>query len=264
MRRFKLTFAAVVLAAVSSCIGTEDAQVEIYPEKEVTLNTKRIIAQSETAFARLQADPEFPDYTHVIPSQFNVYFIATTGSAQNTVIKKFEGLTEGAHKVVVPARAYKVVITNFNMDDIQDKRRGHLPEFSNQLYLYGEANIDYKNVIDGEVTVTNDYAASMIRKSDMVKSIPKINNTSYFENPDYYILYLRDQSGSSTIQGRNTTFKILTDNGSTYDYNLQHTYTANKVSRFHFKLYGETDGNLNIVVDENILKTAEDKVIVTN
>src|SRR5690606_9056116 len=106
MKCFKFTFVAVVLAAVSSCIGTEDAQVEIYPEKEVTLNTKRIIAQSETAFARLQADPEFPDYTHVIPSQFNVYFIATSGSDQNTVIKKFEGLTEGDNKVVVPARAY--------------------------------------------------------------------------------------------------------------------------------------------------------------
>ena len=261
MKSFRLTLVAVLLAAVSSCIGTEESQVEFYPEKEVTLNTKRIIAQSETAFARIQADPNFPDYTHVIPSQFNVYFIASSGSDQNTVIKKFEGLTEGANKVVVPARAYKVVITNLNMDDIHDKRRGQLPEYSDQLYLYGEAEIDYQKVSNGEVTVTNDYAASMIRKSDMVKSVPVINQTSYFTTDDYYILYLRDQSGASTFT-RNTTFSILKPDGGTGQHNLQHNYTANKVSRFHFKLYGVTDGNLNIVVDENILKTIEDKVVV--
>src|SRR5690606_29015871 len=224
----------------------------------------RIIAQSETAFARLQADPEFPDYTHVIPSQFNVYFIATSGSDQNTVIKKFEGLTEGDNKVVVPARAYRVVITNYNNFSAEDNggiKRGRLPESSYDLYLYGEANIDYKNLSDGEVLVTNDYAASMIRKSDMVKSTPSFNNKDYFQNEDYYILYIRDQGGASTFQ-RNTTFNILKPDGTTGHHNLEHTYSANKVSRFHFKLYGETDGNLNIVVDENILKSIEDRVIV--
>jgi len=264
MKRFKLIYAALVMAAVSSCIGTEDAQVEIYPEKEVTLNTTRIIAQSETAFARLQADPNFPDYAHVIPSQFNVYFISTTGSDQGKVIKKFEGLTEGANKVVVPARAYRVVITNFNNFSVEDNggiRRDLLPESSYALYLYGEANIDYKSLDNGDVTVTNDYAASMIRKSDMVKSTPSFNNKDYFQNEDYYILYLRDQGGALTFQ-RNTTFNILKPDGGTAQHNLGHTYSANKVSRFHFKLYGETDGNLNIVVDENILKSIEDQVIV--
>lgn len=266
MRSFKLTLVAVLLAAVSSCIGTEEAQVEFYPEKEVTLNTKRIVAQSETAFARLQADPDFRDYTHVIPSQFNVYFIATSGSDQNTVIKKFEGLTEGANKVVVPARSYRVIITNYNNFSEENNgsiRRDRLPESSHALYLFGEETIDYKTLSAGEVTVTNDYAASMIRKSDMVKSTPSFNQTAYFQNEDYYILYLRDQGGASSF-AKNTTFSILKPDGGTGQHNLQHTYTANKVSRFHFKLYGETDGNLNIVVDENILKAIEDKVIVPN
>jgi len=263
MRNLTFVLFAIVLAVFSSCIGSEDPQVEFYPEKEVTLNTVRVIAESETAFARIQANLEFPDYDHHLPSHFNVYFIATTGSDQGKVIKKFDSMAEGSHQIVVPSRAYKVVITNYNMDNLQDKRRDLLPQNSSVLYFYGEATIDYKTLTAGEVTVTNDYAASMIKKSDMIKSTPKINQESYFDTIDYYILYLRDQSGASTFN-RNTTFDILKMDGGTQQYNHSYDYTANKISRFFFNLYSETNGNLNIILDENILKDTEDMVIVPN
>jgi|GEM_PF-3721739 len=263
MKNFKLLITAVVLAAFSSCTTTEESQLEIHPEKEVTLNTRRILAQDETFFARLQSNLEFPDYTHHIPTHFNVYFIATTGSDQGKVIKKFDSMSEGSHQVVVPSRAYKVVITNYDMDQLQDKRRDLLPQYSSALYFYGEAFIDYKTLTAGEVKVTNDYAASMIKKSDMIKSTPKINQDSYFDTIDYYILYLRDQSGASSFN-RNTTFTILKLDGGTQQYNHSFTYTANKISRFLFNLYSETNGNLNIILDENILKDTEDIVIVPN
>jgi hypothetical protein len=263
MRNSTFVLFAIVLAVFSSCIGSEDPQLEFYAEKEVTLNTKRILAQSETALARLQSNLEFPDYTHHLPSHFNVYFIATTGSDQGKVIKEFDSMAEGSHKIVVPSRAYKVVITNYDMDHLQDKRRNFLPEYSSELFFYGEATIDYKTLTEGEVTVTNDYAASMIKKSDMIKSTPKINDASYFDTIDYYILYLRDQGGASTFT-RNTTFNILKMDGGNQQYNHQYLYTANKVSRFLFNLYSETDGNLDIILDENILKETEDRVIVPN
>src|SRR5690554_1385637 len=144
MKNLKFAVSALALAAFSSCIEPEDAQVEFYPEKQVTLNTVRVFSESETAFARILAHPDFPDYTHEIPSEFYVYFIATTGSDQGQVVKKFENMSEGAHQIVVPSRPYKVVVTNYNMDNQHDRRRNHLPEISTQLYLYGEANIDYK------------------------------------------------------------------------------------------------------------------------
>src|SRR5690554_1610458 len=144
MKNLKFAVSALALAAFSSCIEPEEAQVEFYPEKQVTLNTVRVFSESETAFARILAHPDFPDYTHDIPSEFYVYFIATTGSDQGAVIKKFENMGEGTHQVVVPSRAYKVVITNYDMDGKQHKRRNHLPESSSELYLYGEADIDYK------------------------------------------------------------------------------------------------------------------------
>lgn len=225
-----------------------------------------MISPSDIPFARVQADPVFPDYTHSLPTQFNVYFIATSGSDQNAVIKKFEGLGAGSHSLTVPSRAYRVVVTNYNFNTAtqgEQIRRNLLPEYASQTNLYGEGHIDYKAHHEGSVTVNNDYAASMILKSDMVKSIPTMQGTSYFSTEDYYIIYLRDQSGQTSIT-RNTTFQVLTTNGGTTHYNLTHTYTANKVSRFHFKLYDETNGSFNIVVDENILKAIEDKVIVAN
>src|SRR5690554_3708599 len=103
MKNLKFAVFAAALA-VSSCIEPQDAQVEFYSEKQVTLNTVRVFSQSETAFARILANPEFPEYTHEIPSEFNVYFIATNGSDQGKVIKKFENMGEGVHQVMVPAR----------------------------------------------------------------------------------------------------------------------------------------------------------------
>lgn len=258
-RNFGVTLVALLLAVFTSCSQIEETQVEIYPEKEVTLNTKRVITQSETAFARMN-NVEFLDYTHNFPTEFNVYFIASTGSDQNTVIKKFKSMTAGSHRIVVPARPYRVVITNYNLDE-KEKRRNLLPEYSWELYLYGEATIDFKALDEGEVTVTNDYAASMIKKSDMIESAPAINQAAYFVTPDYYVLYLRDQGGATTFT-RNTQLYLFNMYGLKQHYNLSHTYTANKVSRFHFNLFSETDGNLNIVVDENILKQIEDKVVV--
>src|SRR5690554_7342925 len=111
MKNLKFAVSALALAAFSSCIEPEEAQVEFYPEKQVTLNTVRVFSESETAFARLLNQPEFPDYTHEIPSEFNVYFIATNGSDHGKVIKKFENMSEGVHQVVVPARPYRVVIS---------------------------------------------------------------------------------------------------------------------------------------------------------
>lgn len=166
----------------------------------------------------------------------------------------------------MPGRPYRVVVTNknFNAATTGDQiRRNLLPEYSSDIYLYGENNIDYKASNEGSVTVTNDYAASMILKSAMVKSVPTMQGTPYFSTDHYYIIYVRDQSGQVSIQ-RNTAFQILNTTGGTTHYNLSHTYTANKISLFHFKLYDETDGSFNIVVDENILKTIEDKVIVPN
>lgn|SRR5690606_7739761 len=266
MKSFKLFLFALLITVFSSCVNNEDVQLETYPEREVILNTKTLISTSDIPFARIQADPEFPHYVHHLPAQFNVYFVATTGNDQNKVIKKFEGLGAGNHSLTVPLRPYRVVVTNsnFNTATTGDQiRRNLLPEYASNIYLYGESNIDYKASNEGSVTVTNDYAASMILKSAMVKSVPAMQGTSYFSTDDYYVLYVRDQNGASSI-ARNTTFQVLNTTGGTTHYNLSHTYTANKISRFHFKLYDETDGSFNIVVDENILKAIEDKVIVPN
>lgn len=266
MKSIKLLLFSLFVTVLGSCVNNEDVQLETYPEKEVILNTKTLISTTDIPFARIQADPEFPDYVHLLPAQFNVYFVATTGNDQNKVIKKFEGLGAGSHSLIVPSRPYRVVVTNsnFNTATTGDQiRRNLLPEYSSTIYLYGESNIDYKASNEGSVSVTNDYAASLILKSAMVKSIPVMQGTSYFTTDDYYIIYLRDQSGQISI-ARNTTLQVLNTAGGTTHYNLSHTYTANNISRFHFKLYDETDGSFNIVVDENILKAIEDKVIVPN
>src|SRR5690606_40139958 len=116
---------------------------------------------------------------------------------------------------------------------------------------------------EGSVALTNDYAASMILKTDMVKSIPAINGTLYMEKGGYYLLYLRDQSGAGSFT-RNTQVSILRTDGGTTSYNHSFTYHANKVYRFLFNLYSETNGKLNIVVDENILKDTESIIVVPN
>lgn len=261
MKNLKLSIFAVALATFGSCIEPEQVQVESYPEKEVTLNATRIFAESETAFARIQASPSFPEYSHDIPTEFLVYFIATTGSDQGKVIVKLEDMGEGSHQIVVPSRPYKVVITNYEMDHQHDKKRNHLPETSKELYLYGESFIDYKTVSEGEVSVTNDYAASMILKTANVKGVPSINGTAYADKTAYYLLYLRDQSGATSFT-RNTLVNVLKTDGATTTYNHNYTYKSNSIYRFLFNLYSETNGSLNITVDENILKNTEDIIIV--
>ena len=172
-------------------------------------------------------------------------------------------MSEGVHQVVVPARPYRVVITNYNMDNEPEKRRDRLPEYSAKLNLYGEADIDYKALSDGSVTVTNDYAASMILKNAMITNVPSINQTPYVIAGDYYLLYLRDQGGAVSFT-RNTQFSILRTDGGSTGYNHSFTYHSNKIYKFLFNLYSERDGNLKIVVDENILKDTEKHVVVPN
>ncbi|HLT07573.1 MAG TPA: hypothetical protein VK014_08610 [Cyclobacteriaceae bacterium] len=89
IKALKLFLFALFATVFSSCVNSEDVQLETYPEKEVILNTQGLVATSDIPFARIQADPEFPDYVHALPTQFSVYFIATSGSDQNTVIKSF-------------------------------------------------------------------------------------------------------------------------------------------------------------------------------
>src|SRR5690606_38117193 len=72
MKFINLLLLSLLVTVFGSCVNNEDVQLETYPEKEVILNTKTLITTSDIPFARIQADPVFPDYTHSLPTQFNV------------------------------------------------------------------------------------------------------------------------------------------------------------------------------------------------
>ena len=239
MKKIVLFLAIILLA---SC--TKNNIIIVPAMKEVKLNTVTLISAVETPIlnAKTTTSPatDFPAYTHPIPDKFTVYFVYDGSYI------KFENITEGNHTFKVPARSYKVVVTNYNIDNNVFVGRSGLPQYSEQLYLYGESTIDYSTTDNGSVTVTNDYAAVMLLKEG-IKDAPKptLNNTHFGQVPDYYNLYTRLRSGNN-IQFTDFTGK---------QYNFTRSFDANKVYRFKV---GKENG-LNIIVQDDILITTIDE-----
>jgi hypothetical protein len=123
------------------------------------------------------------------------------------------------------------------------------------LFIFKKQKYGYKNIYLSPNVVCYGILSS---KNQKLKKL-----LLAVDSGDFYILYVRDQNGSTTFS-KNTQVEILKREGGTTFYSHNHTYTSNKIYRFQFNLYSETDGegNFNITVDENILQDVEDISVV--
>lgn len=238
----KLIFALAVIVASCSSDSVDLIEQQEMAVKEVTLDMSVLLSRETIPFfQRRSTGCSFPEYyKHKVSSSFNVYFIPTTLATAEPF--SFSGVIEGKTTFKIPAIEYRVVVTNSDK-----KNRAELPIYSDVLYLYGESVIDFSNVDTVDVEVTNDYTSIMVVKNTAITSVPEFAGVDLYDVGEYYNIYYRSNSGS--IYG-----KLGLNN---YAENHEGTFLPNQVYRFMLC----PEGNVNIIVEEDILTVVNDIVI---
>lgn len=262
----------VALGAVftTSCTRSYNYTIEI-ENVTVSLDAQKLIAKVEKSPMLLGSTTPLPseEYEHQFPTQFKAYFVSqeTKGQYQQNQVVKIIDVVEGANTVTIPALKYKVIVTNYtftNTNNLLNQNKEQLPQKSQTLYLYGDNSIDYSTQTTGEVEVKNDYAALQVYKNEVTPT----KGSDFFDTPYWYVVYLRDQNGNTSIS-TNIQIPVKRINGSIDNYNSSQSFPTLESNKVH-KLVFTNDagngngGNLNVVVQEDILEEIVSKTVTIN
>lgn len=223
----------------------------------VSLDAQALITSAESPF-QAKGIAFDSTYVHQMPTSYNAYFVAdeTRGQYTQGQVVKTITVNSGMNSVTVPKIKTKVYVTNYLKPNGNENQPNawytwndaiqQLPQTSTTLNLYGFSSIDYSTVKVGTVTLTNPYAAVMIKKNQWVNGIPKSYATSenyFLDNAtNWYILYIRNNN-------TNTEIPISIPGNPNQTYKLSKSITANKIYQYEINgNVGDVDGNLNIVV----------------
>lgn len=227
---FNLLLSSVFLLFITSCHQTEEFNVifKDVPLKDITLNTVNLLNEVNTInsvaskFNIMSSDVgntcDFPaPYAHTIPTLFNVIFID-----ENNQLTKFTDIPEGTHTFTIPAKEYKVIVTNYDYNTYNE----WFPEYTIDLILFGETStyIDFATVDNVEVEVSTEYSAVMLVNNNVLDDTPspKFNGEEFLQVTNYYLIYSR--VGNKTV-GYYT-------NGNYQSFNTPSTFLSNKVYRY--------------------------------
>src|SRR5690606_22272381 len=184
----------------ASCNKTEN---NYYTVEQVTVqfNSKELLEtevkpfSSKSSAARADVNAE---YEHVFPLSYKAYFVSkqTKGEYTQGQVVKVIDVVAGNNTITIPKLDYDVYVTNYShtadkwytwSDAIQQ-----LPQSSHTLYLFGKNRIDYSTVTEGQVELSNPYAAVMIKKNQWLNGIPKFygDGSDYFSVTGWYVNYI--------------------------------------------------------------------------
>lgn len=263
---------AVVLGiiAFASCTKTENNYITV-ENVTVSLDAQKLVTKVKEGF-KLKASTSptaSQEYEHTFATSFKAYFVSLEqkGEYQQGQVVKVIDVTEGANTITVPALKYKVVVSNYaftNVNNLLNQNRSQLPEKSSVLYLYGDNNIDYSTQTEGEVSVTNDYAALQVFKNEVTPT----KGNDFFDTPHWYVVYVRNQNGGNTI-GTNIQIPVKRIDGSTGNYNSSQSFPTLEANKIHKIIFTHdagngNGGNLFVKVQEDILKEVEKKTVTIN
>lgn len=241
----------------------------------VTLDAQKLVTKVIKSPMLLASTTPLPDqeYSHIFPSEFKAYFISkeTKGQYQQNQVVKVIDVTEGGNTITIPALDYKVIVTNYtltNTNNLLNQNKEQLPKTSKVLYLYGDNNINYSTTTTGTVEVKNDYASLQVFKNEVTPESIFQTNQVFLKTPNWYVVYLRNQNGGENIS-TNVQIPVKKLNGQVDNYNSSQAFpvlTANQVHKIIFTNdVGDGEGgNLNVVIQEDILKEEVQKTITIN
>ena len=264
MKPFRFFSIVALLAAAISFTSCSDETTNVtnnyYVEmQEVQLSAKALITEVQSPFgAKNQTYGTIDNsYVLVMPTSYDAYFVADETRGQYTTgqVVKMITVTPGMNTVTIPKMRLKVYVTNWNNPNNDEMQPNawyalndavqQLPQTSTSLLLLGSNTIDYATTTIGEVTVTNPYAAVMVKKNQWVTSAPSSydTNMNYFldNTTNWYILYIRNNN-------TNTKIPINIPGNPNQFYTLSRTILPNTINQF--TINGnvlEDDGNLNII-----------------
>lgn len=230
----KLLSTLIIAVLFTAC--TEKETIIIQNEIiEVSLNSLvNLDAETGNIFSKKPASCEFPTkYEHNIPTEFNVYFLATNGAKSY----EFNNVTEGKKTFKIEKNKYRIVVTNSTKH-----YRGELDVYSSELYLFGETEVDYTKTTEGYVEVTNDYASVMVVNNDAITSTPVLDGQQMDNVGVYYNLYTR-KKGQSYLGINNDTKQV------------NQVFKANHVYRYILC----NKGDLTIDLQDDILEETHDE-----
>ena len=263
MKKFMLTFIVLPILATFSCSGEDEATgllenstnnnnvtIQLRAEPEVTEHISSFEkTNTGKIFTRAGETSSDSIFTPILPSTFKAYFVAAEnkGQYQAGSMVKTVVVNDGTNDITVPAMKYKIYVTNYDIDNIQNNSdvEASLPESSSILYYYGsdEKDLDSSGIIV-DIALTEPYAAVAIYKNNCISSAPIYKDSStYSSTGNWYYLYIRNSETSTkipvSIAGNGTSTYALEKDISpkhVYQYTLSKSTTS-------------TEGSLNITVN---------------
>lgn len=258
-----------ILVCLSALAGlflmscSEDSVVNNYDitieNVEVKLNTQELITESSTPFQKsvLSTNSEtVADYSHLFPTGYKAYFVSKENKGNYTigqVVAEFD-VVSGGNTIVVPKLDYSVYVTNYIGNESQMNGKWYtwtdavqqMPQTSQELYLFGKADINYATQTVGTVELVNHYAGVQIRKNKYVTGVPSSydTNQNYFlGNEDWYVLYIRNNNTNTKVPVTMAAY-----NGEFYT--LSRQIEKNKI--YKFTINGDvenTNGEGNFIIE---------------
>lgn len=260
MKIKSILFAFILgMVAFSSCTKTEN---HYYTVENVTVQfkSKELLETIVKPFGKTASTTTAAtEYEHLFPSSYKAYFVSkeTKGQYTSGQVVKVIDVTAGSNTITIPKLNYDVYVTNYTHSAEKwytwNNAIDQLPQSSHVLYLYGKNNIDYSTVLEGQVELTNPYAAVMIENNQWVNGVPKFygDGKDYFSVTGWYVNYIR--TGNT-----NTQIPISIPGNPNQNYTLTRTIKANEI--YQFTINGgvlDQNGNLGIVVQPLVKVTKE-------
>lgn len=189
MKRLLLLFVSAI--AISCESGSDDNEIIQNGGEQLRTTTLNVSENYQTKEPNVSDCSKSIDfYRPNLPKTFKAYFISkeTKNGYKIGELVKTTTVAIGNNKIEnLPQLNYTVYVSNFQTEIplwyTMNNPTANFPMFADELYVYGEKDVNYSSEIDGSVELNSPYSLVQISKRNMQGNIsnelPHIQSYSY-------------------------------------------------------------------------------------